>query len=679
MTRRTTLAVTGLLLGATAVVAPRSAGAQAVPPTKVGMVCTPGTAAGSTRTFNLVANAGYVQTPDGNSVYMWSYSLNPPPAGWPGFQSPGPVLCANQGDNIIVNLTNSLPEATSLVFPGQDAAVTATGGAPGLLTTEAPASSGTVAYRFVATNAGTYLYESGSDASKQVEMGLYGALIVRPSTGSGYAYNAATQFDPAHEYLLLLADIDSDLHHAVEVSYGANPPTPAPAFDYNALRNRYFTINGRSFPDTIQDNGSALLPTQPYGSLVRLQPNNGTNTLPSLLRMINVGTVNHPFHPHGNHTRQIAKDGRQLLTPSGGDASTEHFGETIGSGQTEDFLLRWDDSDNWNPSSNPLPVPQPNYTNLTFKDGNTWYSGSPYLGYKGTLPAGTTSQNVCGEWYFPLHSHALNEFTNFDQGFGGMGTLLRVDPSGGCFGASSSTVLVGATLKSGSVTALAASDSSYYQLNPRTTTRTSATTVGQTSITVASAAGFPPAGTYFIRIDNEVMQVTSGNGGTTWTVVRGQLGTSAATHLSGAVISALATDWYGGFAGLKSGSSNLRVTYAGKNCGNTTGTACGDLTTNVPLQTVRICNWMISGAAGCSTVTSNGWVDLPAPPAQPASVGSSDVTSIWTLPGSAANYIGTGSYAGQVRVLVHTQRWTPSNPTPFSTWANQLTINYDAP
>ena len=55
--------------------------------------------------------------------------------------------------------------------------------------------------------------------------------------------------------------------------------------------------------------------------------------------MINAGAVNHPFHPHGNHTRQIAQDGRLRRR-----RPTEHFGETIGSGQTEDFLLRWDDA-----------------------------------------------------------------------------------------------------------------------------------------------------------------------------------------------------------------------------------------------------------------------------------------------------------------------------------------------
>ncbi|MFC6157321.1 multicopper oxidase domain-containing protein [Kribbella jiaozuonensis] len=653
---RRSLAGLVLAAGLLVPVASPSADAQseAVPP--VGMICTAGTLAGSIRTFDLVASAGTIDTPDGNSVFMWSYS----PAGG-HFQSPGPVLCANQGESVVVHLQNNLPEATSIVFPGQDATVAATGGAPGLLTTEA-AAGGSVTYSFTAGQPGTYLYESGTDIAKQIEMGLAGALVVRPTLGADFAYaDASTRFAPAREYLLLLSDIDSDLHHAVE--------TGAP-YDLNALRNRYFSINGREFPDTIQDNGSALLPNQPYGALVRLQPNSPTDNRPALIRMINVGAVNHPFHPHGNHTTEIAQDGRLI-------ASTEHFGETIGSGQTEDFLLRWDDTDNWNPTTNPLPVAQPNYRNLFFKDGNTWYSGSPYLGYKGTLPVGTTSQNACGEWYFPLHSHALNEFTNYDQGFGGMGTLLRVDPAGGCFGSATSTSILGGTLKSGSVAALGQADGTYYQVNPKTTTRPTATTAAQTSITVASAAGFPITGSYFVRIDNEVLQVTGGQGTTTWTVSRGQLGTAAASHVSGSVVTGLATDWYGSFGGVPAGSSNLKVVYQGRNCTGTTGTACAALTTNLPQQTVKICNWTVP--AGCSTATSAGWTTLPAPPAQPQSVGSTDISSTWTLPGPSSAYVGTGSYAGQVRVLVHTQRWTASAPVAFSTWGDLMKIVYDAP
>ena len=685
------LALVVALAASSAVLIPGRATALPLGAPKIGMVCTPGAPASGTRTFNLSAKTGYIQTPDGNSVFMWSYANDDDPdLALRAFQSPGPVLCATQGETVVVNLTNTLPEPSSIVFPGQDSAVTAsgTGVTAGLLTTEAPTGV-TVTYTFTAGNPGTYLYESGSDIAKQVEMGLYGALIVRPSAGADLAYDSTTQFDPAREFLLLLADLDPFLHHAVETNA---------TYDFNSRNNRYFTINGRSFPDTVQDNGSALLPTQPYGALVRIQPNSATNTRAALIRMINVGVDNHPFHPHGNHTREIAQDGRLLVSPSGGRASTEHFGETIGAGQTQDFLLRWDNkdvtdssgapvNDDWNPNSNPLPVAQPNYRNLTFKDGNTYYSGSPYMGYKGTLPTGTVSQNVCGEWYFPLHSHALNEFTNFDEGFGGMGTLLRVDPSGGCTGFAGSTSIVGGVLKSGSVTALALDDSTYYQVNPKTTTRPTATNTSQTTITVASAAGFPTSGTYYVRIDNEVLQVTGGQGTTTWTVVRGALGTGpAASHLANATVTALANDWYAGFTGVSAGSQNLKVTYKGKNCGSTTSATCTAIASNLPQQTVKVCNWMIAGASGCSTATSAGWVTLQpgtppltTGPAQPQSVGSTDVSSTWTLPGVANAYIGTGANKGQIRVLVHTQRWTAPSPATFSTWGNFMKIVYDAP
>jgi len=671
MARRTGRLVLALALAAgSAVLIPGHADALPQGFAKTGMVCTPGSVSGNTDTFNLVANTGYEDTPDGNSIFMWSYANQDAPDN-SHFQTPGPVLCVNEGENVVVNLTNTLPEPVSIVFPGQEG-VTASGGSAGLLTTEADASGGTVSYSFTAGQPGTYLYQSGSDQAKQVEMGLYGALVVRPNTttcppvaGTNCAYGPSTRYKSDGEYLLLLAEIDPVLHHAVETGNGT--------YDLNARRPRYFTVNGREFPDTLQDNGTGLQPNQPYGALVRLQPNTDTgNPQPTLIRMINAGLLNHPFHPHGNHTTEIAQDGR-VVPP------TEHFGETIGSGQTLDYLIRWDDVDQWNPASNPLPVPQPNYRNLTFKDSNTFYSGSPYLGYKGTLPTGTVQQNVCGEWYFPWHSHALNEFANFDEGFGGMATLLRVDPPGGCFGAPSATAILGGILKSGAVAALATHDSAYYQVNPKTTTTTASINALPTTTTlhVASAAGFPASGNYYIRIANEVMQVTGGQGTTTWTVVRAGLGSPIATHASGATVTALANDWYAGFSGIPAGSANLKVTYEGKNCANTAGTTCTALTGNFPQQTVKICDWTVSGAAGCSSATSNGWVTLPAPQQQP--VGSTDVSSTWTLPGSGNAYIGTGAHKGEVRVLVHTQRWTGTSPSTFSTWGNLMKIVYDAP
>jgi hypothetical protein len=142
-------------------------------------------------------------------------------------------------------------------------------------------------------------------------------------------------------------------------------------------------------------------------------------------------------------------------------------------------------------------------------------------------------------------------------------------------------------------------------------------------------------------------------------------------------VTSLSDDWYGGFSGLPAGSGNLKLTYKGKNCANTaTATPpCTALASPLPQQTVKICNWTVAGASGCSSGTSSGWVALT--PSQ--SVGSTDVSTTWTPPGAASSYIGTGANRGQVRVLVHTDRWAPANPTPFSTWGNLMKLVYDAP
>ena len=106
-------------------------------------------------------------------------------------QYPGPTLIVHEGDAVTVNLTNQLTVPVSIVFPGQ-IGVTASGGAAGLLTSEATPSGGTVSYSFTASKPGTYMYHSGTSPELQVEMGLMGALIIRPTgvaeLGPGKAY-----------------------------------------------------------------------------------------------------------------------------------------------------------------------------------------------------------------------------------------------------------------------------------------------------------------------------------------------------------------------------------------------------------------------------------------------------------------------------------------------------------
>lgn len=393
-----------------------------------GIVCT--TSSSPNASFTLTAKAGMISMPDGNSIYSWSYASDNS-----DFQFPGPVLCVNQGDTVTIILNNQLPEATSLMVLGienlQANGVLAqpefTAGSLTSLITSAAANGGSATYSFVASKPGTYLYESGTDVGKQVQMGLYGALVVRPAGHPDYAYtdnanNPVDQFLPATEYVMLLSELDPALHQAVERGQ---------AYNATALHPRYWLINGRAFPDTIAANNAPWLPAQPYGSLVHLTVkdlNVNPTQPPALIRYLNAGSLAHPFHPHGQNGRVIARDATPLVNGASQDLSFETFAFSIGPGQTWDQLYEYKDAEHFNPTTNPVPVTIPQLSNLTFKDSATYYSGSPYLGRKGALPVGVVSYNQCGEFYMVFHSHALNEVANYDAAFGGMLTLERIDP-----------------------------------------------------------------------------------------------------------------------------------------------------------------------------------------------------------------------------------------------------------
>jgi hypothetical protein len=71
-----------------------------------------------------------------------------------------------------------------------------------------------------------------------------------------------------------------------------------------------------------------------------------------------------------------------------------------------------------------------------------------------------------------------------------------------------------------------------------TTLNTAINSTSSTSIKVNGTSGFPGV-PFYIQIDSEQMKVTT-VAGTTWTVARGQNGTTAATHSSGATVTYLA-------------------------------------------------------------------------------------------------------------------------------------------
>src|SRR5215469_10198456 len=161
-------------------------------------------------TFALIAQPAFLNQPDGESVYSWGYGCTtaPPAAAFvpqaittgfcPTMQVPGPTLVVTEGQTVNVTLTNNLPPSagnTSILFPGFQ--VKATGGVPGILTQEAP-NGQTVTYTFTATSPGTRAYYSGTQGDLQIEMGLYGAIIVLPNAAPATAcpfHNTAAGVD----------------------------------------------------------------------------------------------------------------------------------------------------------------------------------------------------------------------------------------------------------------------------------------------------------------------------------------------------------------------------------------------------------------------------------------------------------------------------------------------------
>ncbi|BCB27602.1 hypothetical protein SKTS_24880 [Sulfurimicrobium lacus] len=337
--------------------------------------------------FDLTAVPGYISQPDGSSIYSWGYGCNTAPNGFApatitnascpagAMQLPGPTLIVNQGDIVIVTLHNNLPAAagnTSILFPGFN--VTATGGTAGLLAQEA-ANLGTVTYTFVASTPGTHAYYSGTQGDLQVEMGLYGALIVLPTNGNsvpaGYATPAnlpatchahsagatatlpngdpdfrlaASAYNhPAacydREYLFQFSEIDPVIHQQAQAQAAlpCTQPTGCMVVATEPYVPAYYIVNGRSMPDLMDPNYAVQYPHQPYNGNPHMHPGELV-----LLRVIGTGRWQHPFHEHGNHVRVLARDGNLLLTPSSNKlAGPLLFTTTTTPGMALDGIFQW--------------------------------------------------------------------------------------------------------------------------------------------------------------------------------------------------------------------------------------------------------------------------------------------------------------------------------------------------
>jgi FtsP/CotA-like multicopper oxidase with cupredoxin domain len=246
-----------------------------------------------------------------DEIPMWAFVDASPDAnayvcpGSPVEWAVGPALTATAGGSLTVNVKNCLADPVSVFIPGQLKATS-----PVTFTDDqarsrvrsfdaetAPAAVGT--YTWNGVKEGTYLYHSGTHPQVQVQMGLYGALVV-----TGASYPAVAQ-----EEVLVYSEIDPALHDAVaDLTYGtaAYPST----FDYMP---RYFLINGKAYPDTADV---------------------AVTTGDVLLRFVNAGLKTHvPTLEGGLYMSLIAEDGNLYPFP------IEQYGVELQAAKTIDAVV----------------------------------------------------------------------------------------------------------------------------------------------------------------------------------------------------------------------------------------------------------------------------------------------------------------------------------------------------
>jgi FtsP/CotA-like multicopper oxidase with cupredoxin domain len=456
-----------IALAATALVVLHGSPASAAAPGITG-----GSATALTVTFNLNAQQGTINQPDGAQVYSWGYgcslqpsaaggtfvpaAIKPPDNGCPLMQIPGPTLVVTEGQTVNVILTNNLPTSagnTSILFPGFQLTSTANG-VTGLLTQEA-APGGTVTYTFIASSPGTRSYYSGTQSDLQVEMGLYGAIIVLPknvppacTNGStngpslGFAGKnglaeshwtekdfrlAAAAYDHPktcydREYLFQFSEMDVNIHKQASAQVTAlagctagapNCRLEVPTEPYHP---GYFLINGRSMPDDMDANYGAEYPNQPYNGNPHMHPGEQT-----LIRVIGQGRWQHPFHQHGNHVRILARDGNLIVSPTdtiatGGTtaqlAGRLEFTTTTTPGQAFDGIFYWTGRGlNWDAYAH----------NPTSKDPNATLPCTPDLNGYNTL--GTSYNQINYFEWCQDHNKPLQAAPFGDVAGGGPATL----------------------------------------------------------------------------------------------------------------------------------------------------------------------------------------------------------------------------------------------------------------
>ncbi|QBD80646.1 multicopper oxidase family protein [Ktedonosporobacter rubrisoli] len=271
---------------------------------------------GQVRNFTLYVRSTWINMPNGTKMWAFGYTDNPNGQA----KIPGPSIVVTQGDTVNITLNDNKDPTRTQFNPDGDGhtihlhgldlpsamdgdPMTAPGG-------HAVMQGQAYTYHFVAKYPGTYWYHCHQSAAEHIQMGMYGALIIRPANASNQAYPDTPTFDK--EYTFVLSDMDSAMHQTDYDGLYKGGSDP----NWTKYQPDYFFINGKTWPDTMMDPEDSI---------------NATVGQTVLVRLINVGYVVHAIHTHGYHFQVIGSDGRKLDAP--------YYKDTLSIGPAERYEI----------------------------------------------------------------------------------------------------------------------------------------------------------------------------------------------------------------------------------------------------------------------------------------------------------------------------------------------------
>ncbi|AZO31127.1 DUF4396 domain-containing protein [Mesorhizobium sp. M1B.F.Ca.ET.045.04.1.1] len=210
-------------------------------------------------------------------------------------QIPGPRIHIRQGDRVRINVTNALPEETTVHWHGLILPNQMDGPAE---ITQPPIEPGeTYSYEFTANQHGTYFYHPHAKPDRTQALGLYGALIIDPA-------------DPVDE-------VAADHDYVIELQeWLVREGLTYPSMPMDGGMPNFFTINGKAYPST---------------ETIRMK-------VGETLKVRFIGTNNgfiHPMHIHGGPFEVVARDG-ETISPS-----ARFLADTVNVGPGQRYDVVW--------------------------------------------------------------------------------------------------------------------------------------------------------------------------------------------------------------------------------------------------------------------------------------------------------------------------------------------------